>query len=77
MTRCKITVIKKTINPELANQYCVDKVSLCPCFEEGQEFICELGKPGNFCDWAGGPSTRWLPPCSREEISRTGFLKGG
>ena len=52
MTRCRITVIKKPINPELADQYCVDKVSPCPCFEVGQEFICELGKPGNFCDWA-------------------------
>jgi uncharacterized repeat protein (TIGR04076 family) len=52
MSRCKITVIKKTINPELAKQYCVDKVSTCPCFQEGQEIICGLNKPDNFCDWA-------------------------
>ena len=52
MTQCKITVIKKTINPELANHYCAGKVTPCPCFEVGQEFTCGLGKPENFCDWA-------------------------
>jgi uncharacterized repeat protein (TIGR04076 family) len=52
MTQCKITVLKKTINPELAKQYCSDKVAPCPCFEVGQEFTCGLGKPENFCDWA-------------------------
>jgi uncharacterized repeat protein (TIGR04076 family) len=52
MPRCKITVIKKTINPELAEEYCVSEVSPCDCFHEGQEFVCDLKKPENFCDWA-------------------------
>ncbi len=39
MTQCKITVIKKTINPELAKQYCVDKVSPCPCFKGAGVFL--------------------------------------
>jgi len=47
MTQCK-----KTINPELAKQYCSDKVAPCPCFEVGQEFTWGLGKPENFCDRA-------------------------
>ncbi|MGB9176844.1 MAG: TIGR04076 family protein [Methanoregula sp.] len=52
MTRCKITVIRKTVHPELAEHYCVDKVASCPCFQEGQEFQCGLDKPENFCDRA-------------------------
>ena len=52
MTQCKVTVLRKTINQELAKQYCGDKVTLCPCFEVGQEFTCGLGKPENLCDWA-------------------------
>ena len=52
MTRCTITVVKKTLNPELAREYCSDNVTSCPCFQEGQEFVCGLAKPEGFCDWA-------------------------
>jgi uncharacterized repeat protein (TIGR04076 family) len=52
MPRCRITVIKKTLNPELAKEYCQNDVTPCPCFEVGQEFTCGLKKPENFCDWA-------------------------
>ena len=52
MTQCRITVIAKTINPELAKQYCAGRVTPCPCFEVGQEFTCGLIKPEHFCDWA-------------------------
>jgi uncharacterized repeat protein (TIGR04076 family) len=48
MAQCKITVIKKTVNPELAKEYCADRVSTCPCFEVGQEFTCGLGKARKF-----------------------------
>ena len=52
MSRCRITVIKRTLNPELAEEYCVNRVSPCECFHEGQEFVCGLEKPAGFCDWA-------------------------
>lgn len=52
MPRCKITVVKKTINPDLAKAYCQNEVNTCPVFEEGQEFVTGLQKPQNFCDWA-------------------------
>jgi len=52
MSRCKITVIKRTVNPELADEYCTGRVSPCECFSEGQEFVCGLEKPAGFCDWA-------------------------
>lgn len=52
MSKCKITVIKKIINSDLAKAYCQNEVSTCPCFTEGQEFVTEIEKPSNFCDWA-------------------------
>ena len=52
MPGCKNTVEKKTLNHDLAMQYCAARVTPCPCFQDGQEFTCGLGKPENFCDWA-------------------------
>ena len=52
MSQCRITVIKKTLNTELAEEYCTGNVSPCECFHEGQEFFCGLSKPDGFCDWA-------------------------
>jgi uncharacterized repeat protein (TIGR04076 family) len=53
MTKCRITVIKRTLNPELANEYCGVDVPQCPFFDDGQVFICDLfDKPKDFCDWA-------------------------
>ena len=52
MPTVKITVVKKTLNKELAEQYCGEPAGTCPCFSEGQEFICGLDKPEGFCDWA-------------------------
>ncbi|HBF37284.1 MAG TPA: hypothetical protein DDW50_08175 [Firmicutes bacterium] len=53
MASCKITVIKKTFNQEIAKEYCCSAVSACPCFEEGQQFLISgIEKPAGFCDWA-------------------------
>jgi len=52
LAKCKITVIKKTINPDLAEAYCQKEVSPCSSFSEGQEFITGLDKPADFCAWA-------------------------
>jgi uncharacterized repeat protein (TIGR04076 family) len=52
MPKCKITVIKKTLNTDMAEQYCQKEVGSCPCFAEGQEFITGFEKPAGFCDWA-------------------------
>jgi uncharacterized repeat protein (TIGR04076 family) len=60
MPRCKITVLKTTLQPEIAEEYCQADVSTCPCFEEGQEFITGLEKPENFCDWAWNDILRFV-----------------
>jgi len=57
MRICKITVLKKLYQPELANTYRRSDVhqGACPYYKEGQEFIINnLGeRPSDFfCDWA-------------------------
>ncbi len=58
MIKCKITVIKRTFNKELVEEYVENdrKKNLGPCevFREGQEFVTDVfgGMPQGFCPWA-------------------------
>jgi uncharacterized repeat protein (TIGR04076 family) len=58
MPKCKITVIKKTLNEELAKKYCGKKVGPCERFKVGDEFVAGLEKPEGFCDWAWNDMSR-------------------
>jgi uncharacterized repeat protein (TIGR04076 family) len=57
MPECKITVLKTTLNKELAEEYRSSDLGIepCPLFVVGQEFLVDdIGeKPENFaCGWA-------------------------
>ncbi|MBM4248402.1 MAG: TIGR04076 family protein [Euryarchaeota archaeon] len=52
MPKCKITVLKKTMNRDLAQKYIKNKVGPCSKFKVGDEFITTLEKPKGFCEWA-------------------------
>lgn len=52
MVKCKITVLKRTVNPELEAEYCADKVGPCPRMKEGMVFIAGTERPDKFCSWA-------------------------
>lgn len=56
MKRIKITVLRRMLNKDLAEEYCKEESGLCEVFSEGQEFIYdhygEGSKPENFCEWA-------------------------
>lgn len=60
MAKCKITVLKRTMNQDLIDEYLEDAyqdVGPCEAFREGQEFVLEteeeLGTvPEGFCAWA-------------------------
>ena len=58
MAQCKITVLERTFNKELVEQYIREdrRMSFGPCelFHEGQEFITDVftSLPQGFCPWA-------------------------
>ena len=57
MSKCKITVVKRTINQDLINEYLSETretFGKCQVYQDGQEIIIENFplKPDGFCDWA-------------------------
>ena len=55
--KCRVTVLKCTVNKDLAEEYLAEEYQdLKPCeiFEEGQEFVLDLMEevPEEFCTWA-------------------------
>lgn len=52
MKKCKITILKTTYQEELAKEYGVKDLSICPLMKEGQVFYTDYGKPDGFCDEA-------------------------
>ena len=62
MAKCKITVLRKMYNADLAEQYCVNpRVGVCSAFEVGQTFLLEnQDKPAGFCEEAWSAITRYV-----------------
>jgi uncharacterized repeat protein (TIGR04076 family) len=56
LPKCKVTVLKVTVNQDLADEFLKDPSGFGPCelFSEGQEFIIESSftMPEDFCPWA-------------------------
>jgi uncharacterized repeat protein (TIGR04076 family) len=54
LVKCKITVLKKTIHQELADEYCGTKTGICTKFKEGDAFIADNSTemPEGFCSYA-------------------------
>ena len=55
--KCRVTVLTRTVNKDLAEEYLVEKyqgIKSCEIFEEGQEFVLDLMEevPEDFCTWA-------------------------
>lgn len=53
MPRCRITILKRTLNRDLIDQYLDDAykdMGPCECFEEGQQFVIDPAQvPEEFC----------------------------
>jgi uncharacterized repeat protein (TIGR04076 family) len=49
MNKCKITVLKKNFDKELADEFGVDGLSACPMLKEGQVFYADYACPADFC----------------------------
>ena len=52
MNKCKITVIKRTFDIELAQEYGAEGLTACPLMKDGQVFYTDFTKPDGFCDEA-------------------------
>ena len=49
MKKVKITVLKTTLDRELAQEYGAEGLSACPMLKEGQEFYADYAKPCGRC----------------------------
>ena len=52
MNRVKITVLKTTLDKELAAEYGADGLTACTMLREGQTFYADYAKPEGLCDEA-------------------------
>ena len=52
MRKCKITVLKTTLDEELAKEYGVPGLQACPMLKAGQIFFADYAKQEGFCDEA-------------------------
>ncbi len=52
MNKVKITVLKTTLDRELAAEYGAEGFTACPMLKEGQIFYADYAKPEGFCDEA-------------------------
>lgn len=52
MKKVKITVLKTTLNQDLAEEYGAEGLKACPMLTEGQVFRADYAKPEGFCDEA-------------------------
>lgn len=52
MKRCKITILKRTFQEDLAKEYGTEGLGKCPMMKEGQVFYADYAKPEGFCDEA-------------------------
>jgi uncharacterized repeat protein (TIGR04076 family) len=56
MSKCRITVLKRTLDRDLAIEYMENGADLVPCerLADGQEFVLDhpFEMPAEFCPWA-------------------------
>ena len=52
MHKVRITVLKTTLDGELAEEYGIDGLGICPILKEGQVFYADYAKPEGLCDEA-------------------------
>jgi uncharacterized repeat protein (TIGR04076 family) len=50
--KVRITILKTTLDAELAKEYGVEGLGTCPLMKKGQVFYGDYAKPEGFCDEA-------------------------
>ena len=62
MKKVKITVLKTTLDEELAAEYGAEGLGPCPMLREGQVFYADYAKPDGLCDEAWKAIYRMCSP---------------
>ena len=62
MKRCRITVLKRHFDEELAKEYGSKGIGKCPMLKEGQIFYADYAKPDGFCDEAWKAIYQYVSP---------------
>ena len=52
MKKVKITILKTTLQDDLAKEYGIEGLSTCPLMSEGEIYYADYAKPEGFCDEA-------------------------
>ena len=52
MKKCKIPVLKRNFEDEIAAEYGVEGLGKCPTHEVGEVYYADFAKPEGFCDEA-------------------------
>ena len=65
MNKVKITVLKTTLDRELAAEYGAEGLTACPMLKEGQIFYADYAKPEGFCDEAWKAIYQCFRTCAR------------
>lgn len=52
MNKVKITILKTTLDEELAKEYGTPGLTACPLMKKGQVFYADYARPEGFCDEA-------------------------
>lgn len=52
MKKVKITILRTTLQKDLAREYGVEGLSVCPLMSEGEIYYADYAKPEGFCDEA-------------------------
>ena len=52
MKKVRITIFKTTFQQDLADEYGIDGLTVCPLMDEGQVCYADYAKPDGFCDEA-------------------------
>ena len=52
MKRVKITVLRRTLQKDLAEEYGIEGLDACPLLQEGQVFYVDYARPDGLCDEA-------------------------
>ena len=78
MNKVKITVLKTTLDEELAREYGAAGLGPCPMLKAGQVFYADYAKPEGFAGslgFIGALSHAFCARCNRVRLTADGFLK--